>query len=846
MLTLLEQLDKGTLWRSPGGIHPPELKSLSNQSTITSLPLQSRFVIPVPLVGQQATLSVKVGDSVLKGQPLTEGAGFIYLPVHAPTSGTVVAIEQHSSNHASSLPVLSCIIEADGLDTWCELTSSKIEQLSKADILVKIKQAGIAGMGGAAFPSHVKLNPASEIDLVIINGVECEPYISADDRLMREFSDEILTGISIIHHLLNPQRIIIAIEDNKPEAAQAMESAIRRSSLPNDMIRVTVIPTKYPSGGEKQLIQIITGKEVPSGAIPAQLGIVVHNVGTAYAIQEAVLQGKPFIERVVTLTGESIGKPGNYWLRIGTTVEDALSQVSFQPESSQKVIVGGPMMGYALADLDVPILKGTNCLLTPSQAEIAPVPDEKACIRCGECAVACPALLLPQQLFWHAKAEEYDKAASFNLKDCIECGCCSYVCPSDIPLVEYYRVAKSALKNAAEEKLQAEQAKIRFETRLQRLEDEKNAREEKSKQAAAKRQANMKSGDKDAVAAAMARIAAKKAQAAEGITADPAVTTPDTTTTKTAIDATSAKKTAVNAAIERAKAKKAALATQSQKDNQSDVATVTTDMPVDTIDRANDKKAQIAAAIARAKAKKAALANESAEKNDVDAEQPSNTVNEVSPVNETATTSAVDPADDKKAKIAAAVAKAKARKAALAGDSTEKNDVDGDQTSDTISKVNPAIEVDTTITATSVDDKKARIAAAVAKAKAKKAALVGDSTEKNDVDGDQPSDTINKVNRAIEIDTTIAVTPVDDKKARIAAAVAKAKAKKAALASDSSATNDVDGVQTRDTVNEVNPAIEIDTTIAAIPVDDKKARIAAAVAKAKAKKLANSAKQEEL
>ncbi|MBB1382466.1 electron transport complex subunit RsxC, partial [Shewanella sp. SR41-2] len=633
---------------------------------------------------------------------------------------------------------------------------------------------------------------------------------------------------------------------NKPEAAQAMESAIRRSSLPNDMIRVTVIPTKYPSGGEKQLIQIITGKEVPSGAIPAQLGIVVHNVSTAYAIQEAVLQGKPLIERVVTLTGESIGKPGNYWLRIGTTVEDALSQVSFQPESSQKVIVGGPMMGYALADLDVPILKGTNCLLTPSQAEIAPDPDEKACIRCGECAVACPALLLPQQLFWHAKAEEYDKAASFNLKDCIECGCCSYVCPSDIPLVEYYRVAKSALKNAAEEKLQAEQAKIRFETRLQRLEDEKNAREEKSKQAAAKRQANMKSGDKDAVAAAMARIAAKKAQAAEGITADPAVTTPDTTTTKTAIDATSAKKTAVNAAIERAKAKKAALATQSQKDNQSDVATVTTDMPVDTIDRANDKKAQIAAAIARAKAKKAALANESAEKNDVDAEQPSNTVNEVSPVNETATTSVVDPADDKKAKIAAAVAKAKARKAALAGDSTEKNDVDGDQTSDTISKVNPAIEVDTTITATSVDDKKARIAAAVAKAKAKKAALVGDSTEKNDVDGDQPSDTVNEVNPAIEIDTTIAVTPVDDKKARIAAAVAKAKAKKAALASDSSATNDVDGVQTRDTVNEVNPAIEIDTTIAAIPVDDKKARIAAAVAKAKAKKLANSAKQEEL
>jgi electron transport complex protein RnfC len=697
-------------------------------------------------------------------------------------------------------------------------------------------------MGGAAFPSHVKLNPASEIDLIIINGVECEPYISADDRLMREYSDEILTGISIIQHLLNAQRIIIAIEDNKPEAAQAMESAIRRSSLPNDMIRVTVIPTKYPSGGEKQLIQIITGKEVPSGAIPAQLGIVMHNVGTAYAIQEAVLQGKPLIERVVTLTGESIGKPGNYWLRIGTTVADALSQVGFEPQSSQKVIVGGPMMGYALSDLDVPISKGTNCLLAPSQAEIAPDPDEKACIRCGECAVACPALLLPQQLFWHAKAEEYDKAASFNLKDCIECGCCSYVCPSDIPLVEYYRVAKSALKNTAEEKLQAEKAKIRFETRLQRLEDEKNAREEKSKQAAAKRQANMKSGDKDAVAAAMARIAAKKAQAAEGITADTAVTTSDTDAPKAAIDSTSAKKTAVNAAIERAKAKKAAFAAQSKVDNQSDVAAVTTDITNENIDPVNDKKAQIAAAVARAKAKKAALANVSGVADDVSGDKARDTANEVNPASQTDTTIATSPVDDKKAKIAAAVAKAKAKKAALTNESAVADDVSDDKANNWANEVNP----DTTIAASPVDDKKAKIAAAVAKAKAKKAALANESAVADDVSADQPRDTANEVNSASQTDTTIATNPVDDKKAKIAAAVAKAKAKKAALAVDSSATNDVGDDQPRDTVNEVNPAIEIDITIAAIPVDDKKAKIAAAVTKAKAKKLANSAKQEEL
>jgi electron transport complex protein RnfC len=767
VLTLLEQLDKGTLWRSPGGIHPPELKSLSNQRTILPLPLSSRFVVPVPLVGQQAALSIRVGDKVLRGQSITEGAGFTYLPVHAPTSGTVVAIEEHHSNHPSLLPVLSCIIEADGQDTWCELVPGQIEQLSKPAILDKIKHAGIAGMGGAAFPSHVKLNPASEIDLVIINGVECEPYISADDRLMREYSDEILTGISIIDHLLNPQRIIIAIEDNKPEAAQAMESAIHRSSLPNDMIRVTVIPTKYPSGGEKQLIQIITGKEVPSGAIPAQLGIVMHNVGTAYAIQDAVLLGKPLIERVVTLTGENIGKPGNYWLRIGTTVADALSQVSFKPECAQKIIVGGPMMGYAIAELDVPILKGTNCLLTPSQTEIAPDSDEKACIRCGECAVACPALLLPQQLFWHAKAEEYDKAASFNLKDCIECGCCSYVCPSDIPLVEYYRIAKSALKNTAEEKLQAEKAKLRFEARLQRLEDEKNAREEKSKQAAAKRQANMKSSDKDAVAAAMARIAAKKAQATDSVTQDSAATSL-ASSSNVAIDTTDVKKTVINAAIERAKAKKAALAygstTTSTADTKSTAVTehavvsknqTITDNDHNTASKAevthsattqavDDKKAKIAAAVARAKAKKAALANGSATTSTADTKSTAVTQHAVISKNETITdndhntaseaevanSATTQVVDDKKAKIAAAVARAKAKKAALANGSdtkstavTEhavisKNETMTNNDHNTASKA----EVTHSATTQAVDNKKAKIAAAVAKAKAKKLA----------------------------------------------------------------------------------------------------------------------------
>ena len=841
MLTLLEQLDKGHLWRSPGGIHPPELKTLSNQSVISSLPLPSRFVVPVPLVGQLATMSVKVGDHVLKGQALTEGAGFTYLPVHAPTSGVVVAIEQHNSNHASTLPVLSCIIEADGQDTWCELIPNQLEQLSKSAILDKIKQAGIAGMGGAAFPSHVKLNPASEIDLVIINGVECEPYISADDRLMRDYSDEILTGISIIHHLLNPQRIVIAIEDNKPEAAKAMQAAITRSTLPNDIIRVTVIPTKYPSGGEKQLIQIITGKEVPSGAIPAQLGIVMHNVGTAYAIQEAVLQGKPLIERVVTFTGERVGKPGNYWLRIGTTVADALNQVNFAPDNGQKVIVGGPMMGYALADLDVPILKGTNCLLTPSQAEIAPDADEKACIRCGECAVACPALLLPQQLFWHAKAEEYDKAASFNLKDCIECGCCSYVCPSDIPLVEYYRVAKSALKNTAEEKLQAERAKQRFEVRLQRLEDEKTAREEKSKQAAAKRQANMKSSDKDAVAAAMARIAAKKAQTADATKDSVTTHTNITDAPSVAVDSPDAKKTAVSAAIERAKAKKAAIAAQSLADKQADVTEATADHSADNID---DKKAKIAAAVARAKAKKAALANESAATDnpaEPDSAVAAEAINTPSVTNSSINAA---PIDDKKAKIAAAVAKAKAKKAALANESAATDNPAEPDSAVAAEAINTPSVTNSSINAAPIDDKKAKIAAAVAKAKAKKAALANESAATDNPAEPDSAVAAEAINSPIATDSSINAAPVDDKKAKIAAAVAKAKAKKAALANELTQT-DESAVSSTVVNQAIKTASDVDMTNSEAPIDDKKAKIAAAVAKAKAKKLANSAKQEE-
>lgn len=687
MLTLLEQIDKGTLWHATGGIHPSECKVQSNTTDISSMPLADEYTLPLPQVGDNAVLTVAIGDYVTKGEVITSGSHFGYLPVHAPTSGHVTHIEQRPSNHASGLPVLSCVIRPDGLETLSDKIHSRlslddIENVSNQEILSKIQQAGIAGLGGAAFPSHIKLNPASDIELLIINAIECEPYITADDMIMREQSDAIMQGIAIIYQLLKPKRLIIAIEDNKPQAIDIMQQALCRSVLPKEGVRVTSVTTLYPSGGERQLIQILTGQEVPSGAIPAQLGILVQNVATCYAIQDAVLRNYPLIERVVTITGNNVSTPGNYWLPIGTPISHLLSQTGFKGNASDKVIIGGPMMGYALYNDSAPTLKGTNCVLLPDTTEITPEQKELPCIRCGECALVCPAQLLPQQLFWYAKAQEYDKAVSFNLNDCIECGCCTYVCPSNIPLVEYYRVAKSAVKVEIEEKKQAELAKQRFEIRTQRLEDEKRAREAKQKEAAERRKSSMTGSDKDAVALAMARIKAKKAAESTDTEVNPA----------TADD----KRAAVAASIARAKAKKAALnATDDDSQTQeNDIQTPVTDSesPVD------DKKAKIAAAVARAKAKKAALkAAESTSEIPATGIDVPGTDTEV-------------PVNDKKARIAATVARAKAKKVAL---NAVDNIVEG-----------PATKVDEPImnVEVPVDDKKAKIAAAVAKAKANKLA----------------------------------------------------------------------------------------------------------------------------
>jgi electron transport complex protein RnfC len=367
-------------------------------------------------------------------------------------------------------------------------------------------------MGGAGFPTAVKLNPGLHrpIDTLIVNATECEPYITADDALIRERAQDIIEGIRILSHTLgNPSNILIGIEDNKPEAIQALESHTQDTG-----INVVSFPTKYPSGGEKQLIYILTGKELPSGQIPADIGIVCVNIGTTYAIKRAVVEGEPLVSRVTTMTGEACEINRNYDVLIGTPVSHMLEHNKFDAEKCSRVIMGGPMMGFSLTSKDIPIVKTSNCLLAPSVEEIPHNEPAQPCIRCGMCAEACPASLLPQQLLWYSQAKDHDRLQSHNLFDCIECGACSYVCPSNIPLVQHYRSSKSDIKKAEEEKIKSAQARERFEFRQQRIEQAEKEREAKR---AARREAALEakktaapSSTADIVAAAQARAAAKK------------------------------------------------------------------------------------------------------------------------------------------------------------------------------------------------------------------------------------------------------------------------------------------------------------------------------------------------
>ncbi|MEL7409854.1 MAG: electron transport complex subunit RsxC [Pseudomonadota bacterium] len=789
MLSLIEQIRTGSLWDFPGGVHPAENKKQSNKTELVHAAIPSEIVLPLKQhIGKAGNLLIAVGDTVLKGQQLTASDSGFTVPVHAPTSGQITAIEPRTVAHPSGLSELCAVITPDGNDTWCEKTPVADYNQESADALIDvIRLAGISGMGGAGFPTAKKIQSGiARTEILIVNAAECEPYITADDKLMQEHADELIQGIEIVEHILKPKLTIIGIEDNKPAAIKALEQAAM-----NKDIVIRVIPTKYPSGGEKQLIKILTNKEVPSGAIPADIGILVQNVGSLYSIKRAVIDGEPVVNRIVTLTGKTFKQPRNVWTLLGTPVQALLDEFGYKADKKlQRLIMGGPMMGFTLPHAQVPITKTANCILAPKRREIASDQYEMECIRCSQCAEACPASLLPQQLQWYAKSQEYEKLEELNLKDCIECGACAFVCPSEIPLVQYYRQAKAEIRTRAQEAAAAERAKLRFEEKKARMEREKAERENRFKKAADDRRKDMKaSGGDDAIAAAIARVKAQKdnaeakaepavkpavaaaiakAKAKQAAAAQSGAAEPDNSEMAklreerkrlarerkaakeqddTSADNADDKKSAVAAAIARAKAKKA---------QQEDASTPT---------EAGDKKAAIAAAIARAKAKKAQQ------------EDSTESVETEAPVKQ-----AEDP---KKAAVAAAISRAKARKAQQEG-STESEETEA-----------PAKQAE--------DPKKAAVAAAIARAKARKAQQEG-STE--------------------SIETDAPAEPAEDpKKAAVAAAIARAKARKAQQESQTE-------------------PVEAEAPSEEPEVDPKKAAVAAAIARAKARKAQQEAQTE--
>lgn len=491
------------IWDIHGGVHPPENKTQSTQTCIASIPLPNEIILPLNQhIGAPSLPSCDVGQHVLKGQLIANAQGFVSAPVHASTSGTITAIEDRLIPHSSGMKALCIVIKPDNKETWITReTCDDYTQLDAQTLVEIIRNAGITGLGGAGFPTSVKLQPKANqsIDTLILNGTECEPYITADDILMRERAADIIAGTQLLAFILGqPKTILIGIEDNKPEAIAAMKLALSEAKTISDShIDIVSFPTKYPSGGEKQLIQILTGKEVISGKIPADIGIVVQNVGTALAAYRAVTFGEPLVSRVTTVVGEALTTQQNIDVLIGTPIQHILELHGYQQKHSSRLILGGPMMGFAMENTEIPVVKTTNCILAPNHQEMPAPPPAQACIRCGMCEQACPAHLLPQQLFWFSQSEDFDKLESHHLFDCIECGACSYVCPSSIPLVQYYRASKGTIRQLNEEKQKSDRARERFELRQERItkaEAEKEAKRQARKLAA--EQAKLKMAEK--------------------------------------------------------------------------------------------------------------------------------------------------------------------------------------------------------------------------------------------------------------------------------------------------------------------------------------------------------------
>ncbi|QLB18497.1 electron transport complex subunit RsxC [Mannheimia granulomatis] len=699
--------ETGKLWDFPGGIHPMENKTQSNGKPIRRLNLPRFFYVPlVQHSGWAGELLVKVGDKVLKGQQLTKGDDYRQLPVHSPTSGRVIGIEPYPSAHPSGLPEMTVIIETDGKDEWGE--RQPIEDfltLTSDQIIQKIYQYGIAGLGGAVFPTASKLNFADKrCKLLVINGAECEPYITCDDRLMQDYTHDIIEGIRILRYVLRPEEVVIAVEDNKPEAINALEKALKGS---NDMF-VRTIPTKYPSGASDQLVQVLTGLEIPSGKRTIEMGIVMHNIGTAFAVKRAIIDGEPLIERVVTLTGDKIRNKGNVWARLGTPIQHLLEQVDYQADKRFPVFFGGPMMGFILPSLQAPITKTANCLIAPDHFEYAPPEPERACIRCSSCSDACPVGLLPQQLYWFARSEDHDKSKEYRLDACIECGVCAYVCPSYIPLIQYFRQEKAKIHEVEEKARKAEEAKQRFEAREARLQKEKEARTARITQAAEKRREEVaNAGGIDPVKAALERLKAKKAESVEQPTASPVQAKANGEPDNSDLMAQRKARRAAKLAEQEAQAVEN-IENFAKSDNRDEIVGANSNSSETAVE--DPRKAAVAAALARAKAKKTAQQAVENSKNFAKSDNENKTVGGNGNSPETVIE------DPRKAAVAAALARAKAKKTAQQAVEKSENFAKSDNENETVRANGNSSE-------TAVEDpRKAAVAAAIARAKAKKAA----------------------------------------------------------------------------------------------------------------------------
>ncbi|MCP4300967.1 MAG: electron transport complex subunit RsxC [Gammaproteobacteria bacterium] len=491
-----------------GGLRLPGHKSASTAEPIRDVPLPSQLVLPITQhVGDPAHPIVGIGERVLKGQPLADPDGALGAPVHASSSGTVVAIEPWPVARRLGDKAPCIVIECDGEDRAIERadTVEHFEALEPEALLSQILHGGIVGLGGAVFPTAQKLMQARtcDIEYLILNGVECEPYISCDDMLMRERAAEILSGAQILMHALQINACYVAVESDKVEALRRLGDAL--GELGDDRLILKQVPTIYPSGAEDQLVQLVTNREVPSGGLPTDVGCLVQNVGTAAAVHDWITNGEPLISRVTTVAGDGIVNPMNVRARIGTTVADVVKFTGGYAERAEHLIIGGPMTGKSVSTDRVPLVKATNSILIVFETSFQG--RELPCIRCGDCAAVCPVQLLPQQLFWYACADNEAKLRSFGLMDCIECGCCDLVCPSHIPLTADFRIAKGRIRELADEKARAERARRRFEARNERLEREQQDRDAEL--------ARQKESAKEAGPAAIAEILKRKKQQSE-------------------------------------------------------------------------------------------------------------------------------------------------------------------------------------------------------------------------------------------------------------------------------------------------------------------------------------------